>query len=968
MDQEALLREFPKFVHVIKVFLEEFDTTKHKSTGMILENFPSTPIDKPLNYFAKEILKIKKNKKKTEISLFLKHFIFQLESIKEKKNFFTLLMKSEKLINYYSSLRLTKIPTNFKDIFSYEDNNDSLRKNIDREMSYPAIVAEIFMTALASPGFTWQASPLVTEIELLMVDWVGQAIGIPSIFLNQNNMGHGALHYTIGEAVALSIICAKTRKIQELHKETNDKDMKNKIIGDYDSIGRTSQDRKSDVYQYFSRHDPKFNHKLRAYIFGKTKLDTHKFGANLGFYVKVIPCNDGTTDEKVETFWKILENDEKNGFHPFVFILTIDKDELDDLSLYYKMISLCKREGLWITVDLSNVIGDMLIKKRKSLTNLLKDVDGVVGNIREVFLTNELCVVCWLKNYNEAAMTLSITPTYLRHSNQGMVADLRHLSFGFSKRPRGIRLWMIIRTFGIDGLANYYKYKNNMNPQCDIINPFDSEKFYEASSEAFRFIAKYWKELKTNYTPSTSSPPSTISKILSPKPPKHGTCLTTAIPIYESLLKNTTQWLHTNFLAYFPCHTNYSCVLGDLFAATFGYRSNVELKKIEDEVIETIGRQMNLPQKFWKIEKEDYREWFYGTASEGTFKSVLIGREIVIEKFRRLYLLMNNDEIENIDALDNIEKCLLPYLGQWDIHNDPFCCFLYNYLIAYTSSHAHSSVEKGYLLANVRIRKFPVVFDPRVGNYTLKKGCIEKALIIDRKNGLIPFFLTLPVGSTSTCGIDYPEEFAPLAKKEDMWVHVDAAYLGGFFFLPEMKHLLKGFEYVDSIVINLHKGGCINNDASMFFLSSRYAATNYLNSLGTFPRMNRAIKIWFLLKSFGMDSIMELQRQQIKCAKMFESLISSKDCLEIVSKQIAGLVTFRLKGKSNEDNEKLFKYINHIDQRLHLTETHTEDVHLIRISINNPQMSFKEVEEAFFYLSEACDKFLSNGLNNNIIT
>ncbi|CEF62090.1 Histidine decarboxylase [Strongyloides ratti] len=966
MDQEALLRDFPKFVHVVKIFLEEFDTSKDKSTGIILEKFPSSPVDKPLTYFINEILKIKKDKKKTKINSILKYFIYELDNYKKKKNFLSFLIPSENLISIYSKFTSTSLSTSFNGFFNYEDNKDTLRINLEKEMSYPAVVAEIFMTALASPGFTWQASPLVTEMELLMVDWVGQAIGIPSVFLNQKNIGHGALHYTVGEAVALSIICAKTRKIQELHKETNDKDMKNKIIGDYDVVGRTSQDRSSDVYQYFSRHDPKFNHKLRAYTFGKSKLDNNKFGANLGFYVKNIPSNGSTSEENLENFWNILENDEKNGFHPFVLILTIEKDRLNDLSLYYNMISLCKREGLWITVDLSNVIGDILVEQSKSLTNILKDVDGIIANIREVFLTNELCVACWIKNYTEAAMTLSITPTYLRHSNQGMVADLRHLSFGFSKRPRGIRLWMIIRTFGIDGLAKYYKYRNNKNPPCDIINPFDSVKFYETSSDAFRFIAQYWRELKKGYSPSTSSPPLTISKILSQKPPKYGKCLSTAIPIYESLLKNTTQWLHTNFLAYFPCHTNYSCVLGDLFAATFGYRSNMELKKIECEVIETIGRQMNLPQKFWKIEKEDYREWFYGTASEGTFKSVLVGREIVIEKFRRLHFLMANDEIENIDELDNVEKCLLPYLDQWDIHNDPFCCFLYNYLIAYTSSQAHSSVEKGYLLANVRIRKFPVVFDPRIGNFTLKKGCIEEALIIDRKNGLIPFFLTLPVGSTSTCGIDYPEEYAPLAKKENMWVHADAAYLGGFFFLPEMKHLVKGFEYVDSIVINLHKGGCINNDSSMYFLSNRYARSKLLNSLGTFPRMNRAIKIWFVLKSFGMDSIMELQRQQIKCAKMFESLISSKDCLEVVSKQIAGLVTFRLKGRPNSDNEKLFQYINHIDRRLHLTETHTENIHLIRISINNPQMTFKEVEEAFLYLSESCDKFLLNELNNNI--
>uniref|UniRef100_A0A0K0FP13 Aromatic-L-amino-acid decarboxylase n=1 Tax=Strongyloides venezuelensis TaxID=75913 RepID=A0A0K0FP13_STRVS len=962
MDPDGLLRDYPKFVYVVKMFLKEFDTSGNKSIGNDIEKWVSSPVDRPLIFFIKEVLKFKKDEMNNIINRILRDHLTNEEQFTEKEN-----ILSDFYHNIYPNFTSPKLMPSFKGFLNYEENGDTLRIDVNKEMSYPAIVGEIFMTALASPGFTWQASPLVTEMELLMVDWIGQAIGIPPIFLNQNNIGHGALHYTVGEGVALSFICAKARKIQELHKETNDEDMRNKIISDYNIVGKTSQDKNSDVYQYFSRHDPKFNHKLRAYTFGKSKLSNHKLGANLGFYVKVITCDGGTEEDYVDNFCKIMEKDEKDGFHPFVLILTIDKDKFTNLSLYCDIIKLCKKKSLWITVDLSNVVGDLLIEKSLYLTRLLEDVDGIVVNIRETFLTNELCVVCWLKNYSEAAVTLSITPTYLRHSNEGMVADLRHLSFGFSKRPRGIRLWMIIRTFGIDGLANYYKYKNDKNKPSNIINPYDSIKFHEAASEAFNFITKYWKELKTNYLPSTTSPPSTISKILSPKPPKYGKCLKSAIHIYESLLHNTTQWLHSNFLAYFPCHTNYSCVLGDLFAGTFGYRSNVELKIIEGEVIETIGRAMNLPQKFWKIQNEDYREWFYGTASEGTFKSVLMGRELVIEKFKKLHLLASSGELKNYNSLDCIEKCLLPYIDEWDMDNDPFCCFLYNYLIAYTSSHAHSSVEKGYLLANVRIRKFPVIYDKVRGNYTLKNGSIEKALIIDRKNGLIPFFLTLPVGSTSTCGIDYPEKYGPIGKKENMWIHIDAAYLGGFLFLPEMKYLLKGFEYSDSIVINLHKGGCINNDSSMYFLSNDYSNSQFLNSLGTFPRRNRAIKIWFVLKSFGINSIIKLQRQQIKCAKIFENLISSKDSLQIVSRQIGGLVTFRLKGKSNKENERLFHYINNIDKRLHLTETHIEDLHIIRISINNPQMTLKEVEEAFIYLSEACDKFLNLELNNNII-
>ncbi|CEF71217.1 Histidine decarboxylase [Strongyloides ratti] len=951
MDANALKESFPKFVEAICDYLttikEETYLENCDNYYLIEKNYG----DKILNCFMKRVFKSNEYINKHFFSTLFQVHIKQI--VKYFSENFTFFKSENNLINIFNCF-IKKI---YFQNGNYQINFGNINKiyyNAKDVISYPSIVAEILMTAVGSPGFTWQASPLVTETELLMTDWIAYSLNIPKCFSNQYNKGNGAFHYTLEECLILSIVCAKNRKIRILSDKLIDNSNMIQLCKDDVLIGKPSYDQSSECYSYFSKHEPKYNKNLKGYFIGKVNYKLPKIFKDSGVQLEIL---ENINKQLPELFIKTIQKDKGNFLFPFICIYSIDYNIIDSLIILENIISICKKYNIWITVNLSNVTGELLIKKYYKLNILLKNVDSIVSDIQSVFLTNEPCTILWLKNYKEAEDNLSITPTYLRHSNQGMIADLRHISFGFSKRPRGIRLWMIISTFGIEGLKNFYKYKYDKNLLIELINPLDIEEFKKAATAAFKFIIKYWQNINKNFLPTSNSPPMTISGILKSKPPKYGTSLENLIPIYEKLLEHTTHWLHPNFLAYFPCHTNYLCVLGDLFASAFGYRINDELINLEYETIQHIGKEMNLDEKFWKKENIDYRKWFYGSASEGTYKSVLMAREYVIKKFKNLYKLKENNLI-NINILDNLEKDLLKYLDEWDIINDFNCYFLYNYLIAYTSEQAHSSVEKAYLLANVRIRKLPIYYDNKLSNFTIYNGGIEKAIFTDRKNGMIPFFITLPIGSTSTCGIDSPEIYAPISKKEGLWVHCDSAYLGGFFLLQEYQYILKGFSYVDSFVINLHKSSVINQDASMLFISNIYASLKELNSLGPNPRVNRSIKIWFLQKTFGFDMIRNIQRQQIKCAQFLESLLLSKDYLEVVTKQIAGLVCFKLKNCSNEDNEKLFKIINNIDRRIHITESHVNSIHFMRISINNPQMTYHDINFIFKVICENSEKFI----------
>uniref|UniRef100_A0A0N5A471 Aromatic-L-amino-acid decarboxylase n=1 Tax=Parastrongyloides trichosuri TaxID=131310 RepID=A0A0N5A471_PARTI len=945
MDYDALSKDFPKFVEAISLYLSILHSKKIDNSFSKFNYSKDNLVNQNLYAFLQRVFGCQDSSFDTiNTSNFEEYLNYIVEFCKQKSNHNT---NNDNIMKYLQQI-INKIYLQFLNT----NRKNNLFNKIKNEISYPSIIAEILMTAVGSPGFTWQASPLVTETELLMCDWIGDSLNIPSCFFNQSSEGNGAFHYTIDECLLLSIICAKSRKISNIQGNVFDE----KLIGTIETniIGRTSYDPLSDCHSYFIKHDPKHNKYLKGYIFGPTNCDYLQILKNSGVRIDIL---ETLSQLSLKNLINTIVNDKSILIFPFIVIFSIDKKIDDSLNILKKLISFCKREDIWIAVNLSNITENLFLDKYEKLNLLLKDVDSIIVEIQNVFLTCEPCTVLWMKNYKEAENSLSITPTYLRHSNQGMIADLRHISFGFSKRPRGIRLWLIISTFGIEGLKNYHKDKNKKNTDIKLIEPLNCNAFSVSATKAFNFIINYWKTIKNEYLPNSNSPPMTIFKILTPRPPEQGNSIDFLLSTYKNLLNHTTHWLHPNFLAYFPCHTHYLCVLGDLFAAAFGYQTNSELCKIETEVIENIGKEMNLDESFWKREKIEYRQWFYGSASEGTFKSVLMARELTIMKFKKLYNLRESNLLD-FNILDNLEISLLNHLDEWDPINDSNCMFLYDYLIGYTTMQAHSSVEKAYLLANVRMRKLPVFYDKSILNFTIAPDSIEKALEIDRCNCMVPFIITFPIGSTSTCGIDLPSIYAPVAKEEGMWVHCDSAYLGGFFLLHEYQYLLKGFLYVDSFVINLHKSGGINQDASMLFTSNKYASLKDLNTLGTKPRINRGIKIWFLQKIIGFETIREMQRKQIKCAQLLESLLHSKDYLEVVTKQMGGLVCFKLKYCSNEDNEKVFNIINNIDRRIHITESHTNNIHFMRISINNPQMTEDEINDIFKIICENSEKFL----------
>ncbi|MBI5086554.1 MAG: amino acid decarboxylase [Acidobacteria bacterium] len=247
-------------------------------------------------------------------------------------------------------------------------------------------------------------------------------------------------------------------------------------------------------------------------------------------------------------------------------------------------------------------------------------------------------------------------------------------------------------------------------------------------------------------------------------------------------------------------------------------------------------------------------------------------------------------------------------------------------LVLYTSAHAHSSVEKDAMalgLGRENVRKIGVDAE-----YRMSPTLLEAAIAKDRQEGKRPFCVVSTVGTTSVTSVDPVAEIQDVADREGLWHHVDAAYGGGAAMLDENRWMLAGAERADSLVFNPHKWLFVPIDCSAFFcrrpeaLKLAYSLVPpYLSSQDNPRAVNlmdyriplgsrfRALKLWFVMRSFGRDKVCAVIRSHIAWARELAAEIAADPRFEVVAPAPMSLVCFRLRG-TDDDNRLLLERLN----------------------------------------------------------
>jgi len=403
------------------------------------------------------------------------------------------------------------------------------------------------------------------------------------------------------------------------------------------------------------------------------------------------------------------------------------------------------------------------------------------------------------------------------------------------------------------------------------------------------------------------------------------------------ILPAVTHWNHPNFHGLFSTSTSSVGVFGEMFAAAFDmkamlWRTSPASTELEDVVLDWLRQMMNLPDEFEGI--------IYDTASVSTMHAIAAARERANLKIRELGMSGRDD---------------LPLLR------------------VYCSEHVHSSIDKAVITLGLGTRSLrKIAVNER---FEMIPEALADAIDEDVEAGFVPICVIPTIGTTSSTSVDPVDAIADICEKHGIWLHVDAAYAGSAAIVPELQHYFKGCERADSIVTNPHKWLFTPFDLSVlycrdlgelkraFSLVPEYLKTSdestvkngmdYGIQLG---RRFRALKLWFVMRYFGREGLIDRIREHCRLANLFASWVEESTNFEMLAPVPFALVCFRAcpEGVADLDalNEKIMNDIN-ASGDAYLSHTKLDGKFTLRLSVGSIRVEEKHLVKVWELLQKS---------------
>ncbi|KAG6447276.1 hypothetical protein O3G_MSEX004869 [Manduca sexta] len=398
----------------------------------------------------------------------------------------------------------------------------------------------------------------------------------------------------------------------------------------------------------------------------------------------------------------------------------------------------------------------------------------------------------------------------------------------------------------------------------------------------------------------------------------------------EHIMPGLVHWQSPHMHAYFPALTSYPSIMGEMLSSAlnvlcFTWASSPAGTELETIAMNWLGKLIGLPDCFLN-EKNDSPGGgvIQTTASEATLVSLLAARTRALMELSKL-----NPELQASELL--------------------------GHLICYCSDQAHSSVEKAGLIGLVRTR-----YIESDENQSMRGDKLEEAILGDKEKGLVPFWVCATLGTTGSVAFDNLREIGQVCEKHAAWLHVDAAYAGSAFVCPEYRHWLDGVELADSFAFNPSKWLMVNFDCTAMWVKDSTAlhrtfnvnpiylrhensgkAIDYMHWQIPLSRRFRALKLWFVLRNYGVSGIQKHIREGIRLAQKFEALVLADQRFEIPQPRNLGMVAFRLRG-DNALTERLLKRLN-ARGYMHAVPACFKGVYVIRFPITSQRTTNQDI-------------------------
>jgi len=446
------------------------------------------------------------------------------------------------------------------------------------------------------------------------------------------------------------------------------------------------------------------------------------------------------------------------------------------------------------------------------------------------------------------------------------------------------------------------------------------------------WIAQYYAQLE-HRSVKPAVWPGEIAAQLPAAAPEQGDSLSAILADFERIvLPGITHWQHPNFYAYFPANASSPAIVAEILTAGLAvncmlWQTSPAGTELEARMLEWLRDAMGLP-----------RSWagsIQTTASEATLTALLTARERALD-WRGLR-----------QGLSGAPR-----------------------FTVYCSEEAHSSVDKAVMIAGLGLDNLRKI--PSDEKFALRPEALAAAIQADVAAGARPLAVVATLGTTGVGGIDPLRKIGEICHAHRLWLHADAAWAGSALLLPECRAMMDGAELADSFVFNPHKWMLTNFDCSVFYVRDRKTLTRTFEILPEYlktaedsevinyrdwgiplGRRFRALKLWFVLRAFGLEGIRAKLREHIAWTTQIARQISSEKDFEISSPPALALFSFRYCPRGKTDaaeldalNARLLAALNDSGQA-YFTQTRVRGRTVIRWCIGSPQTEWRHVEETW---------------------
>lgn len=443
------------------------------------------------------------------------------------------------------------------------------------------------------------------------------------------------------------------------------------------------------------------------------------------------------------------------------------------------------------------------------------------------------------------------------------------------------------------------------------------EEFKRYGHQLIDWIAEHVENIETHSVTSAVKPGDVRAQLPEHPPEAPESFAAVMDDTDQVIVPGLTHWQHPSFFAFFPANSSYAAMLGDLLSAGLGvqgmsWMTSPACTEVETLMLDWMQELLGLPERF-RSTSATGGGVIHGSASEATLASILAAR------WRITKGAVNRDG-------DTTR------------------------LVAYATSQAHSSIEKGLRIAGIGTDRLRVVAHD--DNFAMRPEALTEQIAVDRAAGFVPFWVCTTHGTTSSMAFDPTAEIGAIATREGMWLHVDGAMSGIAALAPEQRWVNNGLELADSYCTNPHKWMGVTFDCDLFWTADRQALLGALSILPEYLRSQaaesgavidyrdwqvplgrrfRSLKLWFQLRLDGIEVAQQMIRTHIELTEQLADWVAADELFEIVAPHPLNLVCLALRA-GNEATDQLIEQANATGKVL-FTRTVLDGRSVLRFSI-----------------------------------